>query len=107
MNDELAQLLTELHQHGVEHDAAQPNRLDRLRNLDPDAAELMAVLVRAANARTIREIGTSTGYSTLWLADAARDIAGRSRPWTSTPAGAPRSPSISSVPALLGGSTCR
>ena len=33
---------------------------------------LMNVLAREANARTILEVGTSYGYSTLWLADAAR-----------------------------------
>ena len=36
----------------------------------------MAVLVRATVARRVLEIGTSNGYSTLWLADAARAIGG-------------------------------
>jgi len=37
---------------------------------------LLAVLVRATVARRVLEIGTSNGYSTLWLADAARAIDG-------------------------------
>jgi predicted O-methyltransferase YrrM len=34
------------------------------------------VLVRATVARRVLEIGTSNGYSTLWLAEAAREING-------------------------------
>jgi len=36
----------------------------------------LAVLIRATLARRVLEIGTSNGYSTLWLADAARAIGG-------------------------------
>jgi predicted O-methyltransferase YrrM len=35
-------------------------------------AALMHILVREAKAKTILEVGTSYGYSTVWLADAAR-----------------------------------
>lgn len=62
---------------GRAYDAQQPNRLDRLRNLEPETAELLAVLVRATSARRVLEIGTSNGYSTLWLADAAEANGGR------------------------------
>jgi predicted O-methyltransferase YrrM len=56
------------------HDAAQEDRLHRYRNLEPESAELLAVLVKATRPRTILELGTSNGYSTLWLADAAEEI---------------------------------
>jgi predicted O-methyltransferase YrrM len=59
------------------HDAEQSDRLERLRNVEPDTARLLAVLVRALGARRLLELGTSNGYSTLWLADAARSIGGR------------------------------
>jgi predicted O-methyltransferase YrrM len=62
---------------GRAYDAGQANRLDRLRNLEPPTAELLAVLVRATSARRVLEIGTSNGYSTLWLADAAEANGGR------------------------------
>jgi predicted O-methyltransferase YrrM len=62
---------------GRAYDAQQSNRLDRLRNLEPETAELLGVLVRATAARRVLEIGTSNGYSTLWLADAVEATGGR------------------------------
>lgn len=59
-----------------EHDAAQEDRLARFRNVEPETAELLGVLVRASGARRLLEIGTSNGYSTLWLADAAEATGG-------------------------------
>jgi predicted O-methyltransferase YrrM len=76
MNNTLLALLDELHRHGAEHDAEKADRLERLRNVEPDTAQVLAVLVRATGARRVLEIGTSNGYSTLWLADAARGIGG-------------------------------
>jgi predicted O-methyltransferase YrrM len=45
-------------------------------NITRDTGEFLSVLVRATVARRVLEIGTSNGYSTLWLADAARAIGG-------------------------------
>jgi predicted O-methyltransferase YrrM len=72
----LAQLLDDLHRHGREYDAAQADRLDRWRNLEPDTARLLALLVRALGPRRALELGTSNGYSTIWLADAVRSAGG-------------------------------
>lgn len=58
------------------HDAEQADRLARWRNVEPETAELLAVLVHGAGARRILEVGTSNGYSTLWLGDAAEAIGG-------------------------------
>ncbi|WP_205865043.1 class I SAM-dependent methyltransferase [Planctomonas sp. JC2975] len=76
MDSELARVLDDLHDYGVRHDAAEADRLDRLRNVEPDTARLLAVLVRATHSTRILELGTSNGYSTLWLADAARATGG-------------------------------
>jgi predicted O-methyltransferase YrrM len=62
---------------GRDYDAGQPNRLNRLRNVEPETAELLGVLVRATRSRRILEVGTSNGHSTLWLADAAEAVGGR------------------------------
>jgi predicted O-methyltransferase YrrM len=77
MDEQLSAYLDELHRAGNEHDAAKADRLERLRNVEPDTAQLLALLARALAARTLLELGTSNGYSTLWLADAARSTGGR------------------------------
>jgi predicted O-methyltransferase YrrM len=71
------ELAAEIHAAASEHDAAQPDRLARYRVLEPETAELLALLVRATGARDVLEVGTSIGYSTLWLADAVADTGGR------------------------------
>ncbi|HEY3725858.1 MAG TPA: class I SAM-dependent methyltransferase [Solirubrobacteraceae bacterium] len=58
------------------HDARQTDRLARYRNLEPETASLLALLIRATRARRVLEVGTSNGYSTLWLADAVEVTAG-------------------------------
>jgi predicted O-methyltransferase YrrM len=59
------------------YDAGQSDRLARMRNVEPETASLLGVLVRATGARRVLEIGTSNGYSTLWLGDAAEAVGGR------------------------------
>ena len=68
--------LDELYASGRAHDEARADRVQRLRNVEPETAELLGVLVRALAARRVLEIGTSNGYSTIWLADAAEAIGG-------------------------------
>jgi predicted O-methyltransferase YrrM len=76
MDQRLTAIVDELHRYGVAHDADKPDRLDRLRNLEPDSAALLALIVRATRARTLLELGTSNGYSTLWLANAIQATGG-------------------------------
>jgi predicted O-methyltransferase YrrM len=74
--DPLETLKAELERFGQTNDAATDERSRRLLNITRDTGEFLAVLVRATAARRVLEIGTSNGYSTLWLADAARKIGG-------------------------------
>lgn len=53
------------------------SRAERLRAVAPDVGAFLCTLALATGARTIVEIGTSAGYSTLWLAVAARGNGGR------------------------------
>jgi predicted O-methyltransferase YrrM len=76
VNGELASLLDELHRRGREHDAARADRVERWRNLEPDTARLLALLVRVIAPDRLLELGTSNGYSTIWLADAVRGTGG-------------------------------
>jgi predicted O-methyltransferase YrrM len=72
----LASLLAELEQFGLANDRATTERQRRMLNITRDTGEFLAVLVRATLARRVLEIGTSNGYSTLWLASAARATGG-------------------------------
>lgn len=58
------------------HDELQSDRVARFRNVEPETAELLSLLVRSARAQRILELGTSNGYSTIWLADAAQASGG-------------------------------
>jgi predicted O-methyltransferase YrrM len=49
----------------------------RYRSLHPRAAECLYMLAVATGARKIIEVGTSAGYSTLWLARACAATGGR------------------------------
>jgi predicted O-methyltransferase YrrM len=77
MDGRIADLLDELHQHGKAHDAALEDRLLRLRNLEPETGALLNLMVRTLGARSVLELGTSNGYSTIWLAEAAARNGGR------------------------------
>jgi predicted O-methyltransferase YrrM len=68
--------LDELYAHGRAYDSQREDRLQRLRNVEPETAELLGVLVRAMRATRVLEIGTSNGYSTIWLADAVAATCG-------------------------------
>jgi predicted O-methyltransferase YrrM len=76
MDDTRQTFLDELYAHGREFDSKHEDRLQRLRNVEPETAELLGVLVRAMGATRVLEIGTSNGYSTIWLADAAESVGG-------------------------------
>lgn len=52
-------------------------RAQRLRSVTPEVGRLLHLLVKLTGAREILEIGTSGGYSTIWLASAAREPGGR------------------------------
>ena len=66
----------ELYAAGRAHDAGERDRLLRWRNVEPETAELLGLLVRAKRARNVLEIGTSNGYSTIWLGDAVEATGG-------------------------------
>src|SRR3954447_8924889 len=76
VNADRQAFLDELYAAGRVHDEAREDRLERFRNVEPETAELLGVLVRAMQARQVLEIGTSNGYSTIWLADAAEAVDG-------------------------------
>jgi predicted O-methyltransferase YrrM len=65
-------LLAELAGFGRQHDARDIEHDQRMLNITPETGQLLAILARAIDARRVLEIGTSNGYSTLWLASAVQ-----------------------------------
>lgn len=77
MLSSLDTLKAELESFGKENDSMHSERPKRMLNITPGTGEFLSVLVRATAARHILEIGTSNGYSTLWLAEAVCATGGR------------------------------
>ncbi|SJN21839.1 O-methyltransferase [Psychrobacter sp. JB385] len=50
------------------YDSEQSNRLDRHRHVESDAAQFLANIATIRQPKKVLETGTSTGFSTLWLA---------------------------------------
>ena len=77
MDSALTALLDELARFGDDNDARETERARRMLNITPETGRLLWILARSARATRILEVGTSNGYSTIWLADAARATGGR------------------------------
>lgn len=76
MDQHLQALLQELARFGETNDATAVEKMARMRNITPETGEFLSLMIQAVKARRILEVGTSNGYSTLWLADAARQTGG-------------------------------
>lgn len=50
------------------YDSKQVDRLNRHRHVEPESAEFLANIATIRQPKKVLEIGTSTGFSTLWLA---------------------------------------
>ena len=74
MTGELQALLAELEEFGQARDAAAACRAEKMLNCGPETGRLLWMLARFGGCRRVLEVGTSNGYSTLWLADAAEKV---------------------------------
>ncbi len=72
LDPKLKELLSEMERFGIENDQRETDRKRKMLNLEPETAALLHILVRATHRHSILEIGTSNGYSTIWLAHAMR-----------------------------------
>jgi len=70
-------LLHELEAAGLGNDAVTAERRYKLLNLERPTAELVWMLLQSTRRRQVLEIGTSNGYSTIWLAAALPGAEGR------------------------------
>ena len=76
MREPLKARLEELEAFSKSHDSKTADHSRKMLNITRDTGEFLSVLVRATGARRVLELGTSNGYSTLWLASAARASGG-------------------------------
>ncbi|GHO46300.1 O-methyltransferase [Ktedonospora formicarum] len=67
---DLRSLLDELYKKGMENDKREHNRAHKMLNLEPETAHFLNILLRSSRRKHLLEIGTSNGYSTIWLAQA-------------------------------------
>ncbi|TMD57896.1 MAG: methyltransferase [Chloroflexi bacterium] len=76
MDASLRHLLSELEEAGRRNDEQEQDRSRKMLNLEPETAHLLSMLVRSSRRTRLLEIGTSNGYSTIWLAWATRVVGG-------------------------------
>jgi len=69
-------VLAEVSEFARDNDARIVDRAQRMLAVAPEVGQFLSILVRSTGARRILEIGTSSGYSTLWLAWAATATGG-------------------------------
>src|ERR1700692_3301722 len=77
MNPGIRNFLRKLEDRARIHDAHEPEHSRKLLNLEAQTAELASILQRGSRARRILEIGTSNGYSAIWLAASVGQEGGR------------------------------
>jgi predicted O-methyltransferase YrrM len=70
MQPELKDLLRELENFGNVNDLSASQREQKMLNITPDTGPFLSILIQNCRARRVLEVGTSNGYSTLWIADA-------------------------------------
>ena len=73
----ILQRLQQLWQEGEHFDASHSERREKRLNITPDTGKFLYQLSRSRRARTALEIGTSNGFSTVWLGLAAKAHKGR------------------------------
>jgi predicted O-methyltransferase YrrM len=72
MDPELSKLLKEIEDFARDNDSKVKNHLEQMLCVTPDTGLFLNIMTRAVKAKSVLEIGTSIGYSTLWIADGLR-----------------------------------
>jgi predicted O-methyltransferase YrrM len=76
-NADIRAYLTELYETGRQHDAQEQDHSKKMLNLEQETAQLLHILIRSSRRTQLLEVGTSNGYSTIWLAWAISATGGR------------------------------
>lgn len=65
---DLRAFLDALYEAGQQNDAREQERSQKMLNLEPETAHFLHLLLCSSRRTRLLEIGTSNGYSTIWLA---------------------------------------
>jgi predicted O-methyltransferase YrrM len=75
--DKILEVMREMEmQDAREREQGLPS-VQRMRAIKPEVGQFLYMLIRAMNAKQVVEVGTSRGYSSLWLGAAAQETGGR------------------------------
>ena len=82
MDDRITAVLDRYHERmraerAMPREARDGGTDQRMRAIGPQTGQFLNILVRGLQAPTVLELGTSFGYSGIWLAEAARAVGGR------------------------------
>ncbi|MCL5067370.1 MAG: class I SAM-dependent methyltransferase, partial [Thaumarchaeota archaeon] len=72
----LAQQLKRLYEFGKINDSKTTIHSDRMLNITPETGIFLSIMIQSTRSKRVLEIGTSNGYSTLWMADALGSLGG-------------------------------
>ncbi|WCN36594.1 O-methyltransferase [Aneurinibacillus uraniidurans] len=76
MQKNIEMLLNELESFGIYNDSNTNDSALRMKNITKDTGEFLSILIKSSKATNILEVGTSNGYSTIWLAQNFLDVKG-------------------------------
>lgn len=79
INAQTLEVIREIEAFGQSNDAKETDRARRMLNLERNTAELIQILVLSSSRKRVLEIGTSNGYSAMWLGSVLRAITGAQR----------------------------
>jgi predicted O-methyltransferase YrrM len=79
INAQTLEVLQKVEAFGQSNDAHETDRARRMLNLERNTAELIQILVFSSSRKRVLEIGTSNGYSAMWLGSVLRTIPGAQR----------------------------
>ena len=74
MSETIDQVLERVYAEGTSNDLSTDDHTDQMLNITPETGEFLDQLVTDSEATRVLELGTSSGYSTISLARAARRI---------------------------------
>ncbi|MBW1654584.1 O-methyltransferase [Flavobacterium quisquiliarum] len=77
MEQKLKLEILQLYNQFKEEDGKKVDRIEKWRNLEPESAEFISILIRTQQSKNVLELGTSNGFSTLWFSDALKRTNGK------------------------------